>query len=639
MNARMAAASIRARLIMTVLARALAWGAAALLGLVLLAAALDALRPLPEPSRAAALWVAVLAAIGVAAAVLWRGRHSLDLLRVALFVEECSPADFVFVTAVSTGGDYGGDVRRGVRPALLRALVVPVAVALVLGGIAVMLPDGVLARVLSPSALDVLRGPAAMDPAASRLAPIVVRVIGPAYAGGSVREEANPSSVRALAGSRIEIIGGGAAHGAVDSIHATVHDRVTVAEADGERWTIRLPLPAAAAAVRLTDRRHERLLALEPVPDLAPVVTLQSPARDTTYATPRGSLTLAASAEDDIGLASLAFEILHTSGFGERFETGRRELGLVQGRGRAAQIRGSIQLDTMRLGPGDVLHIRAIAADRNALTGPGRAASDTRTIRIHDPRQRDTVSLQLGIEIPIDTSVLSQRELIIRAETLLARQRRLRPDTFRARAIELGVRQRQLREHVEEVIEEIETESEDVRIGSTVVSRFLAQAVSAMIDAENELGVASVAGARPHMYRALRLLQQARDATARYYLRGTLPKVVVDLDRARLRGRDSARAEARQPRDAAADHRRALLARLDRAAAIAGVNRAAAADSLTVIRIEALAQVPDAADALARAIAALRVGDPALEPLRAARRRLERRSESSAGILPWLAAP
>jgi hypothetical protein len=140
------------------------------------------------------------------------------------------------------------------------------------------------------------------------------------------------------------------------------------------------------------------------------------------------------------------------------------------------------------------------------------------------------------------------------------------------------------------------------------------------------------------MRRALRALEEARRAN-RLYLRGTIPIDNVDIAKVRLKGEDSATVAPREPRPAPNDTRRALLVRLDRIAALITADRARAADSLTVIRVEALAAAPDAAEPLGRAADALRRGGDYRAALSAARRRLQRATEATPSLGPWQGLP
>jgi hypothetical protein len=371
--------------------------------------------------------------------------------------------------------------------------------------------------------------------------------------------------------------------------------------------------------------------------DAPPSVKLTLPARDTAFDSAKGALTLLADATDDIGLAHAEFELMHTSGSGERFDTRRWIIGAVTLSGaRAATLRASIRLDTMHLGPGDVLHVRALATDENDVSGPGEGTSDTRTIRISDPREKDTLSIYPAAPLPLDTSAISQRMLNMRAESLLVRRPRLSADDFGERSTVLGELQSALRDKLESIISKPEEGGDAIFVGPPEVLDMLRRASSEMIGAATELRSARVSTALPFMRRALHLLEQAR-GTGRLYLRGILPKDVIDIAKVRLKGTDSAKVAGRDPRSAAVDGRRALLARLDRVLPLLVVDaaRGGGGDSLTAIRVDALTQAPDAADALGRALDALRRRESPRAAIALARRRLERGVIAEPSLSGW----
>ena len=76
-----------------------------------------------------------------------------------------------------------------------------------------------------------------------------------------------------------------------------------------------------------------------------------------------------------------------------------------------------LDLDALQLQPGDVIHVRAVARDRNAVTGPGESVSRTRVIRVARPEEMDQVNTDVGfpMELPKDP-LLSQRMLLIRTQ-------------------------------------------------------------------------------------------------------------------------------------------------------------------------------------------------------------------------------
>jgi hypothetical protein len=155
------------------------------------------------------------------------------------------------------------------------------------------------------------------------------------------------------------------------------------------------------------------------------------------------------------------------------------------------------------------------------------------------------------------------------------------------------------------------------------VNRPLLEAYNAMWDAERELGQGEPARALPPMRIALAAIQKAR-AAERIYLRGRPPAVVVDLAKVRLSGKDKGASSTRTPRaDAdAAVARRAV--RLTRAIALLGdsapAHRAAALDSLLLLRLDAIGDAPTLAGALGAAVDALRSGRDASAALVRARR-------------------
>ena len=643
----------RARRARAALLSALAAGAllhaGAAFGLVLGSAALlDAAAPASLSLRKAVVPLAVLAALLAAAVRLWRGRAARSLTGVALFVEEQVPGlQYALVTAVeqrgiAVAGRLDRAVERSWSPAALRAsirraLLPPFLLGLVmLGLLLLLLPEGALSRILSPRAGDALLAPRGLAPPPSRLSPLVVVVIPPAYAGLPTETLDEPLSVRALVGSLIRLRGRGAALPAPERLQVETPDGTVAPSIVADTWTVALRMPTEAQVVRLTDGGRSRLLTLEPVLDAPPAVVLRSPQRDTTYGLPRGTVAVDASASDDLGIGRIWIELLLTTGGGERFSTTTRTLAAASPGSRRAAASVAIRLDTMRLGPGDVLNLRAVARDGNSVTGPGEGSSETRTIRIHDPSLASAIPIVPASVAALDTTVLSQRMLIIRAETLLVRRRRTPADSFRVQSLRLAERQLMLYDRVQALILELETATDVGFVGETEESKLLRVAGVAMRRAEDELRKIRVAEALPEMYRALEALDKGR-TSRRIYLRGMLPRIVVDLEQVRLKGTDSASAGPRPARPQLADPRRALLARLDRI--MTGARAGALADSLTMLRAAALTAAPDAAPALARALEAIRAGTDPAAALRAARRFLDRATEAESVLSPWRGGP
>ncbi|MFT3691492.1 hypothetical protein, partial [Paenirhodobacter sp.] len=137
-----------------------------------------------------------------------------------------------------------------------------------------------------------------------------------------------------------------------------------------------------------------------------------------------GMLELSARLGDDIGLAGARFEIIAASGEGEgNFEF--RETSLADTRFEpgttSGELTARVPLAAFGLQPGGQLSIRAVARDRNSLTGPGIGLSETRTIRIARPD--DGIEIDTVPRPPaVDESLMSLRMLIRLTERLDARR-------------------------------------------------------------------------------------------------------------------------------------------------------------------------------------------------------------------------
>ena len=244
----------RAMLVIGIVARAILWGAAALLAVIGVAALLDLVVGLPHHVRRLTLPVAWLTAAVVMLALLWRGRRVRSLAATALWIEERVPSlQYALVTSLEQDAERSGsllarEVERhrwesAILPrALTRATVPPLVAVGVATVMLFALPSGVVARVRAPRAGDALDRPAVSRRAdASRLTPLVARVLPPPYAALGPTSVDEPSTIEALAGSRIELEGRGPA----DGITATVGNTELAAATRGSRWSLNLTMPAS----------------------------------------------------------------------------------------------------------------------------------------------------------------------------------------------------------------------------------------------------------------------------------------------------------------------------------------------------------------------------------------------------------
>ena len=649
-------------------ALALAWGAAVLAAALAAFAALDWLVRLAPFPRALAVPASLAAAAGACAVVLWRGRGVRKAGDVALWIEERFPSlRYALVTAADPvcAAASGGDERerlvaatswaRPIALALARAAAPPAALlagALLLLG---ALPGGSVARVglaASPESPEVAR----RDGGRGRgyLERLVVTVTPPAYTGRPRIVLREPASVSAMSGGAVVVEGGGPA----SAVAATLGSVPVPVSGGRGRWLAAFAMPPEAVALTLRDGVGERVLVVEPYPDSLPVVVLTAPAGDSVLREPRGTLQLAAELADDIGLASAWFEVIVSSGERDRFSFRTGRLGGAGLAGaRAASRRTALSLDSLRLAPGDVVHLRAAAADGNTVTGPGVGVSETRSIRVARPGEYDSLAAFALAPAEGDTSALSQRMLILLAEALERRRAALPRSTVVDESRRIGADQTRLRRQLADVIfvrltgetsaEHREGEEDrdaptpeallaaaesaaSANAGSEVdfsedgsevvaVNRPLLEAYHAMWEATGDLEIGEPGAALPHMRAALAAIQLARQAE-RLYLRGTPPSVAVDVERVRLAGdRAGAAGSARTAGAVAAAARARLAARLSVALLLLPDSGAAVADSLQLLRVESLGRFPGFAVALGEAAAALRRGRDATAPLARAR--------------------
>lgn len=636
------------------------WGMAVSLGTLAVFSFAALLDPRLARNTTWQIWSAVAAGAVVAAALLWRSRHLLSLGRVALWIEERVPSlHYSLVTALETGNPgFREGIERTVarqnfagitRSALVKGAAPAVAAAILAFALLYVSPSpafgggGLFSRVSAGS-----RAPGI--PAGSRLEGLEVEVTPPAYARERIIRLDDPSSIAALAGSRITVRGEGSSAGLTgESGAAHLSFRTT-----GGDWTTTLTMPQKPAALTLRDRDFERILVLEPRPDNPPRIVLTSPERDSTLRVPQLVLRMNATASDDVGLAGAYFEYLISSGSGEIFSARTITTSIVQFDGaRRGSLSATLDLATLKLGQGDVVSIRAITQDGNTLTGPGLATSDTRTYRIARADEYDSVAVDPAGPTPVDSSAMSQRMLIQMTEKLVREQKGLTRQELVKRSTEIGDLEDRIRKRVHEILFEQEG-GEDEHGGPgapadaehipedhahseeavPVGSPDLLVAYNALWEAVRSLQIAEPEPALPPMRVALKALDRARLAN-RMYLRGLPPKVIVDIARVRMTGKDKGSASRRTPLTRSDSARMRIERRFDAAIDLLQSRPEEAIRAFTLVQVDALATSPAFASAVGEAVEAMKRGRDATLPLLRARRALSGEPSSSPGLPSW----
>jgi hypothetical protein len=325
---------------------------------------------------------------------------------------------------------------------------------------------------------------------------------------------------------------------------------------------------------------------------------------------------------------------------------------------RELELSAALHLDTLGLKPGDILHLRAVARDANPASDAEAGSSETRTLRVYRRGESDSVDIEAMAPPEVGKSELSQRMLIMMAEKLVTQTRTLATTAFKTESRSIGTEQTRLRKRVGQIIftrltgEEdadeaagaladtlspadallkaasdatgadmahLDGEGEDAPV--VAVNRPLLEAFNAMWEAERRLGIGEPRQALPYMKAALDAIQRAR-AAERLYLRGRPPKIVLDIARIRLSGKkDGIDPASRSPRASSVTAALSRQARFSAAIELLSRDSAAAAiDSLTLLRVDALSEHPAFASALSAAITDLRSARDATQSLRSARR-------------------
>jgi hypothetical protein len=404
--------------------------------------------------------VAGLVAI-VVLTVLLRPVRRLTVPRVALWIEERVPKlQYALVTAVDPAGDidhalpalereiesvsWAGETRRAAGLAVRWPLV-----GLVFGALLIVLAGRVPAVAAtsaggSPSGTSTT----AAVPATSPFARLAATVRAPAYAGGKTARIESPASITALVGSAVTLEAPGPSTG----ISIDVGDARGTVQSARDRWTSTFTVGPRPALVRLRHASGERIIALEPRLDSVPSVRLLAPLRDTVMRVARGSMPLSAEVHDDIGLASGAFEYILSSGEGESFKFSSGTLGTKEFSSATGSLAVSLSLDGLNLKPGDLVHIRAVARDRNDVSGPGKGSSETRVLRVARSGEYDSIAVEGAPPPEADKSLISQRMLIILTEALDKRRPRLTRETLVAESRTISRDQTRLRKRVGDII-------------------------------------------------------------------------------------------------------------------------------------------------------------------------------------------
>lgn len=634
-------------------------------------------------------------------------------LRAALWYEEQYPAQHAVVTLVELRDDelappvesqlvrqaaisattrVPGDT--ALRESRRRAWQAPLATSL--GAMIALL---LVVRLSSPQSLDAIadRGSltehggtdgsgAAPLNRVERLRNWRIEITPPSYVKAAPVLLEDSSSATGLVGSRVRITGPGGSAG-LRAEWTLRGDAARQLAVDGDDpWHASLVMPPKPTIFRMTDGDASRVITLIPRADSLPLVQLRTPLRDSVYRDTLGALALTADATDDLGLGSLVFEVIVTSGAGEQYTARTLTFGRRSFTGaRTGSSAHSVSFAALGIAPGDVMHVRAVARDLHPAASREAGVSETRSLRFARAGEYDSVAVEAAPPPVVDSSLLSQRMLLDLTEKLEARRARISREVLVDESRRLASEQARIRRAVSALVfqrltgegesEHVHYEGDghdhglSVQAGKLVPSfgaaaatavtggappmgasgqvnnnatdespivalnRPLLEAYNAMWDAGRALELADTKAAIPPMRLALEAIQRAR-AAERVYLRGRVRPVVVDLARVRLAGKDTGQDSRRRAGERAPLPRELFGERLLRAAEALPIDEVSARDSLVALRIDALSESPNLARALELVLNAISQGTDATEPLVRARRTLVRPTPTP-GVSAW----
>lgn len=371
-----------------------------------------------------------------------------------------------------------------------------------------------------------------------------VVVTPPAYTRRPEERLTQPSRIDVLAGARVAITFMGWRAGATLRLGDTA--LAMADDVDGVTATV----SATSSEILIARGQAGEVLAtltLVVRPDSAPTVRITAPAADVRRAEAAGTVAIAFTAQDDLGLRDLRLRFTKISGSGENFTFEDGEWPVDIRKTSPTEWGGAhlVSLPTSGLSPGDSVVYYAVAHDARP-GADGAAESERYLIEITKPGA--IAAGDFSLPEPEDRFALSQRMVILLTERLLERRPRMSVEEFAREAESLALAQRRVRaEFVFMLGGEVEDEVEEASHSHEVESGRednrgrgdLTAAVRQMSQAETKLTAAAVREALPYEYRALAALQAAF-GRARYFMRTLPAPVQLDASR-RLQGeRDEA---------------------------------------------------------------------------------------------------
>jgi hypothetical protein len=235
---------------------------------------------------------------------------------------------------------------------------------------------------------------------------------------------------------------------------------------------------------------------------------------------------------------------------------------------------------------------------------------------------------------------MSQRMLILMTEALVKKQKTLTRQQLVKESDDIGFLEDRIRKRVYDILYQTDspdgpgdTEEAESEI-QAINNPDLKQAYDALWDAVRSLRIAEPAAALPPMRIALKALDRARLAK-RLYLRGAAPRIVVDIARVRMTGKDKGSSSLRPTQFAADSSRREITQGLEVALRKLRSDPRAAMDDLALLRARSLREFPEVAKALGDAAVLLQKNRSPESALARARKALDQSHRGTTVSSDW----
>ena len=403
---------------------------------------------------------------------------------------------------------------------------------------------------------DTSAGPGAHGTSASiaSISGIDVVVTPPSYAAQPARTLHDPVRIEALAGSRIHLV----VHARASSVVIeTLKGRDSVASTEGLTFNADLVGDAdgyVALEPMLNGRTGgKRLIGLSVFPDAPPRARITAPAKDLFLRDTHEAIDVAIAADDDIGVASLRLHYTKVAGSGERFTfvEGDVPIAITRADAKTWTARTHWSLESLGLGPGDMVVYRALVTDRR----PGSAPSESDSFIAEIVAPGGVAAAGFAVDPEQERYAVSQQMVILKTERLQAQKSAMSAEDYANAAAEIAIEQRKVRAEfvfmmggevadapnpdaaVSDLNEEAEAEGENDLAAGRMENRgrvALLRAIRAMSRAATSLTVADLPPALTHERTALTQLEQAF-SRSRILLRALTEREKLDVSR-RLTG-------------------------------------------------------------------------------------------------------